>query len=39
MGREANTLGSKAGDVGVSRRVVDLKATLERVRELIQNVE
>lgn len=39
MGREANTLGSKAGDVNVSRRVVDLKATLERVRELIQNVE
>nr|MCU0703853.1 DUF1732 domain-containing protein [Fimbriiglobus sp.] len=39
MGREANTLGSKAGDVRVSRRVVDLKANLERVRELIQNVE
>lgn len=39
MGREANTLGSKAGDVNVSRRVVDLKANLERVRELIQNVE
>jgi uncharacterized protein (TIGR00255 family) len=39
MGREANTMGSKAGDVGVSRRVVDLKANLERVRELIQNVE
>lgn len=39
LGREANTLGSKAGDVAVSRRVVDLKANLERVRELIQNVE
>lgn len=39
MGREANTLGAKAGDVAVSRRVVDLKANLERVRELIQNVE
>lgn len=39
MGREANTMGSKAGDVGVSRRVVDIKANLERVRELIQNVE
>jgi len=39
MGREANTMGSKAGDVNVSRRVVDLKANLERVRELIQNVE
>lgn len=39
LGREANTLGSKAGDVTVSRRVIDLKAHLERVRELIQNVE
>jgi uncharacterized protein (TIGR00255 family) len=39
MGREANTMGSKAGDVTVSRHVVEIKATLERVRELIQNVE
>ena len=39
MGREVNTLGSKAGDVSVSREVVELKATLEKVRELIQNVE
>jgi uncharacterized protein (TIGR00255 family) len=39
MGREANTMGSKAGDVTISRHVVEIKATLERVRELIQNVE
>lgn len=39
MGREANTLGSKAGDVTVSRHVVEIKATLEKVRELVQNVE
>jgi uncharacterized protein (TIGR00255 family) len=39
MGREANTLGSKAGDVAVSRHVVEIKAALEKVRELIQNVE
>ena len=39
MGREVNTLGSKAGDVSISREVVELKATLEKVRELIQNVE
>jgi uncharacterized protein (TIGR00255 family) len=39
MGREANTLGSKAGDVGVSRHVFEIKATLEKVRELVQNVE
>jgi uncharacterized protein (TIGR00255 family) len=39
MGRETNTIGSKAGDVTVSRHVVEIKATLEKVRELIQNVE
>jgi uncharacterized protein (TIGR00255 family) len=39
MGREANTIGSKAGDVTVSRQVVEIKATLEKVRELVQNVE
>lgn len=39
MGRETNTIGSKAGDATVSRHVVEIKATLEKVRELIQNVE
>ncbi len=39
IGRETNTLGSKAGDVTVSRYVVELKATLEKIRELVQNVE
>lgn len=39
MGRETNTIGSKAGDVGVSRHVVEIKAALEKVRELVQNVE
>lgn len=39
MGREANTIGSKAGDVAISRHVVEIKATLEKVRELVQNVE
>jgi uncharacterized protein (TIGR00255 family) len=39
MGRETNTIGSKASDVAVSRHVVEIKATLEKVRELIQNVE
>lgn len=39
MGRETNTLGSKAADVTVSRHVVELKATLEKIRELVQNVE
>jgi uncharacterized protein (TIGR00255 family) len=39
MGRETNTIGSKANDVEVSKHVVEIKATLEKVRELIQNVE
>jgi uncharacterized protein (TIGR00255 family) len=39
MGRETNTTGSKAGDVSISRHVVEIKATLEKIRELVQNVE
>lgn len=39
MGREINTMGSKAGDVAISRHVVEMKAVLERIRELILNVE
>jgi len=39
MGREINTVGSKANDVEISRAVVEVKAVLEKIRELIQNVE
>ena len=39
MGRETNTIGSKANDVEISRGVVEIKGQLERIRELIQNVE
>jgi uncharacterized protein (TIGR00255 family) len=39
MFREANTIGSKASDVEISREVVEIKGTLERIRELVQNVE
>ncbi len=39
LAREANTTGSKAGDVVISRSVVDIKTTLEKVRELVQNIE
>ncbi len=39
MGREINTIGSKANDVEVSRSVVEIKGSLEKIRELIQNVE
>ena len=39
MFRETNTIGSKAGDVEISRHVVEIKSTLEKIRELVQNVE
>lgn len=39
MGREANTIGSKANDAEISLAVVDVKTALERIREQIQNVE
>ena len=39
MFREANTIGSKASDVAISRHVVEIKGTLEKIRELVQNVE
>jgi len=39
MGREANTVGSKANDAPLAHDVVELKAELERLREQVQNVE
>jgi len=39
MGREANTIGSKAADAPIAHRVVDLKTELERMREQVLNVE
>ncbi len=39
MGRETNTIGSKAGDVAISRHVFEMKSTLEKLREQVQNVE
>ena len=39
IGREINTIGSKAGDVQISQAVVEVKALLEKIRELVQNVE
>ena len=39
MFREANTIGSKASDVEITRRVVEIKSILEKIRELVQNIE
>lgn len=39
MGREVNTIGSKALDADVSMTVVNMKAELEKIREQAQNIE
>ena len=39
LNREANTIGSKCQDVSISRRVIDIKSEIEKIREQIQNLE
>jgi len=39
LGREANTVGSKANDAPLAQDVVELKTELERIREQVQNIE
>ena len=39
INREANTIGSKAQDVEIARKVLDIKAEVEKIREQIQNIE
>lgn len=39
MFREINTIGSKANQVSVAHSVVEMKAAIERIREVLQNVE
>jgi uncharacterized protein (TIGR00255 family) len=39
MVREANTIGSKANDVEIARQVIEIKTAIERIREMIQNIE
>ena len=39
MNREANTLGSKAGGLDVTRAAIDLKLLIEQMREQAQNIE
>lgn len=38
MGREINTLGAKANDANLQKRVVDMKDELEKIKEQIANV-
>lgn len=39
MFREINTIGSKANDSEITKFVVELKTVIERIREMVQNVE
>ena len=39
MLREANTIASKCLDVEVSRRIVEIKGAIDRIKEQVQNVE
>ncbi len=39
MNRETNTIGSKAQELDITRKVVDMKAEIEKIREQIQNIE
>lgn len=39
MNRETNTIGAKANDAEIAQHVVDMKTALDRLREMIQNVE
>ncbi len=39
LNREINTIGSKANDAVITEQVVNMKTTLEQIRELVQNIE
>lgn len=39
LNREANTIGSKAQDVEITRLVVEIKSEIEKIREQVQNIE
>jgi uncharacterized protein (TIGR00255 family) len=39
MLREANTIASKANDSGIARLTVDIKSSIDRIKEQVQNAE
>ena len=39
MLREANTIGSKANDAEIAKRIVEIKGAIDRLKEQVQNVE
>jgi len=39
MQREANTMGAKSSDIKITGKVVQMKSTIEKLREQVQNIE
>jgi uncharacterized protein (TIGR00255 family) len=39
MLREANTMGSKTGDAAIAREIIEIKSTIDRIKEQVQNAE
>ncbi|WP_374717652.1 YicC/YloC family endoribonuclease [Neobacillus sp.] len=39
MNRETNTIGSKANDSKIAKKVVEIKSLLEKLKEQVQNIE
>lgn len=39
MNREVNTIGSKANDSNIAKKVVEMKSLLEKLKEQVQNIE
>ena len=39
INREANTIGSKASDIDIAKKVINIKSEVEKIREQIQNIE
>lgn len=39
MNREANTIASKSTDIDMTNKVIEIKNTIEKIREQVQNIE
>ncbi len=39
MNREANTIGSKANDIEITNKVLEIKSEIEKIRDQVQNIE
>ncbi|HET9132823.1 MAG TPA: DUF1732 domain-containing protein, partial [Gemmatimonadales bacterium] len=39
LGREVNTIGSKANDAAIAQQVLGMKGELEKIREQLENLE